>query len=424
VAEVGAAHYEELCQLEEAVAKSQQAITFAVPLARNGFMSETPSPTPSPPTRPPYSYYTPPRGGSLLGCAFAVSLGLNLIVAVVLFFGCLGLFSGFGFRGETSSVSLPEHLYSGSAAGKDKVAIVDLDGVILEGLLGFVHKEIDQAARDDNVKAVVLRINSPGGSVTASDDLHRRLLKLRDGDPDKKTKPKPLVVSMASLAASGGYYVAMPAKTLFAEPSTMTGSIGVFAAFPNVSGTLHEIKASMIVIKQGEIKDSGSPFKEMTPKEKQVWQDLVDHGYEEFVRVVEEGRPGLKGKMLETLTIKPRQAGKFPEPGQDKPYERYRADGGLFTADQAEKFGLVDRIGYLEDAIHAAKDAAGLSGEVKVVRYEKPKTPLQWLLGAQQRPPEGLLLEPGRLGAGLTPRLWYLAPGCELAGVLSAMEAK
>jgi protease-4 len=386
-------------------------------------MSEM-QPPPPPNPRPPYPSYPPPRGGSLLGCAFAISFALNLLVAVVVVFGCFGLFSGFGLRGDVSGGSLPERLDSGSTSSKDKVAIVTLDGIILEGLLGYVHKEIEQAAKDDSVKAVVLRINSPGGSVTASDDLHRRLVKLRDGDPDKKTKPKLLVVSMASLAASGGYYVAMPAKTLYAEPTTMTGSIGVFAAFPNVSGTLHEIKASMIVIKQGEIKDSGSPFKEMSPKERQVWQDLVDHGYDEFVRVVETGRPNLKGKMLETLTIQPRKAGKFPEPGQDKPYERYRADGGLFTSDQAEKFGLVDRVGYLEDAIKAAKEIAGLSDDAKVVRYEKPKSLVTELIGLQHRPPEGLLLEPGRLGAGLTPRLWYLAPGCELAGMFSAMEAK
>jgi protease-4 len=386
----------------------------------------SPPPGGAPPPRQPIPFYpVPPRGNPLLGCAFAISLALNILAVAVFVLGCFGLFLGAGLRSDSTTAPLPEHFHTGNSSAKDTVAIISLDGIILEGLLGFVHKEIEQAAKDDNVKAVVLRINSPGGSVTASDDLHRRLLELRDGNPDKKTKGKPIVVSMASMAASGGYYVAMPGKILFAERTTMTGSVGVFALFPNFTGTMKELlKADVNLIKQGEIKDSGSPFKEMTPKERQVWQDMVDHSYDEFIKVVENGRPALKGKMLEAIDIQPVNAGPQGKQKPAQPYQRYRADGGIFTADQALKFGLIDQIGYLEDAVKAAHDTAGLGDDYKAISYERPKGLLHLLLGAEAAQPNGTVLEPGRLKAGLTPRLWYLAPGSELSGMLSAMEGK
>src|SRR5262249_14458941 len=142
-----------------------------------------------------------------------------------------------------------------------------------------------------------LRINSPGGSITASDNLHRRLIELRDGNPHRHTAAKPLIVSMASLAASGGYYIAMPSKTLFAERTTITGSIGVYAAFPNIADLANKHGVTMDVIKAGAVKDSGSMFHKMTPQERQVWQDMVDHAYKEFLAVVEQGRPHLKGQL-------------------------------------------------------------------------------------------------------------------------------
>src|SRR5207253_496443 len=130
---------------------------------------------------------------------------------------------------------LTEKLYAGPATASDKVAVVRIEGVLLEGLTGFAQKQLDRAAADTSVKAVVLRINSPGGTITASDDLHRRITDLRDGNAPKNTAPKPVVVSMGSLAASGGYYIAMPAGTLFAERTTLTGSVGVYAALPNAT---------------------------------------------------------------------------------------------------------------------------------------------------------------------------------------------
>src|ERR1051326_7202085 len=149
----------------------------------------------------------------------------------------------------------------------------------MEGLVGFMHKQIDQAAKDDGVKAVVLRINSPGGTISASDELYYHLLELRDGSALKHTPPKPLVVSMGSIAASGGYYLAMPAKTLFAERTCLTGSIGVYAAFPNMTELSNKIGFYINLFRAGDVKDSGSPFRDMSDKEKAVWQAMIDHSY-------------------------------------------------------------------------------------------------------------------------------------------------
>src|SRR5579875_1962248 len=279
----------------------------------------------------------------LLGCAFALSLALNLIGILVILLLCMG----FLLLHKPTTVPLAEKHHSGKSIATDKVAIITLDGVILEGLLAYPHKQIEQAAEDKHVKAVVVRINSPGGSITASDDLYRKLIELREGNSKKEQAPRPLVVSMGGLAASGGYYVAMPGQTIFAERTTLTGSIGVYTSFPNVKELANKHGVNLITIKQGEIKDSGSPFAEMSPHERQVWQDMVDDAYQHFLQVVEAGRPMLAGgKLLEPLTLQPIQAGPASlKPKADKAqaqYKRYLADGGVWTAEKALKYKLVD----------------------------------------------------------------------------------
>ena len=374
-----------------------------------------------PPSMPPI--YPVPQGRSpLVGCLLAFSLLLNIVLAGFAFLACLGA-AAFNTGSDFSQSNLQENLHSGNASGKEKVAIVNLDGVIMEGMLGYVHKQIQQASKDKQVKAVVLRINSPGGSITASDELHQKLLELKKGNEARKTHAVPhLVVSMGSLAASGGYYIAMPSEKIFAERTTMTGSIGVYASFPNVEGLSKQLGAGMITIKQGEIKDSGSPFKLMGEKEKQVWQDMVDQSYNLFVKVVEEGRPALKGKLLEKVEIQPVQAGPNLN-GKAVAYQRYRADGGIYTADQALKFGLVDQIGNLDEAINEAKKLANLPEDTKVVRYEKPKSFTEVLLDMKSggTTPKGL--DFSKLPQALAPRLWYLAPGAELSGISATLTA-
>jgi protease-4 len=372
--------------------------------APDGSAGASPSQPGSPAAAPP-----PKRGRSLLGVLFTFSFLLNLLLlcgGVVLL-----LTSLFG-----SSSTLEEHVYAGKSSAKDKVAVVRLDGVIMEGLLSFVHKQIDAAAKDDHVKAVVLRINSPGGTITASDDLHHRLVELRDGNPEKKTQPKKLIASMGAIAASGGYYVAMPAETIVAERTTITGSIGVFAALPNVHELADRTGVEMIIIKRGEVKDSGSMFKKMEPEDEQVWDDMVANAYKQFREVVEEGRPKLRGTLLEELprdlTVKSAK--------DKKTYVRRRADGGIFTAPEAKDLGLIDEIDYLDRAIQLARKAASLGDDSKVITYERPTSLAESVLGIQTPSRPAGQLDLAKLANGLQPRLWYLAPGCELTGFLSA----
>jgi protease-4 len=351
-----------------------------------------------------------------------MSLMLNLLVLAAV----AGLVV-FYYRSGGDTDALTEKHLAGKKQADNRVAVVRLDGPLMEGLLGYVEKQIEQAATDRKVKAVVLRINSPGGSITASDQLHHRLVRLRDGMPEKNTSPKPLVVSMASLAASGGYYVAMPAKVLYAERTTLTGSIGVYASFPNVRGLADKVGVEMTIVSRGDVKTAGSPFRDMRPEERALWQAMVDHAYDQFKQVVEEGRPDLKGKLEEKVIDEKRSVRMDTKDGttetKEVPYIRRRADGGIFTADQAKQFGLIDRIGYLEDAVKEAAEQAGLGDNYEAIEYERPFSLTEALLGI--RAPQGQALpDAARLADGLTPRLWYLAPQSELSGLLAATQER
>ncbi len=399
-------------------------------------MSSDPNPPPPPEGQPPYvipvRYSAPPpappapprRSGVVvfLLIALGVSVGFNIIALLA-----------FHLADTEESSSAIEHFHSGKSSARDKIAIVKMDGVIMEGQLGFIHKQIEQAATDSNVKAVVLRISSPGGSITGSDDLYRRLIELRDGTThQQKGGKKTLVVSMGAMAASGGYYIAMPAEYIFAEVTTMTGSIGVYAAFPNVAGMGEKLGFGINLIKAGAVKDSGSPFKIMTAQEREVWQDMINQSYDRFTDVVEKGRGS-------SLKIKPRDNVPWTakdivdvdahgnpikdEKGETKmvKYVRQVADGGVWTARDAEKLGLIDKIDYLDEAIkETAKRAKLAEGSYKVVSYEKPQT-LASLIFGSQIPPAGNHLDAAKLTAGATPRLWYMTPQAEVAGILAAM---
>jgi protease-4 len=381
------------------------------------FPADVPPPPPDHrPTRPPQPPPAPASG--LFGCFFGLSLLLNFLALSALFIVCLGA----SLSGSLSddSRAYPETYHTGNKKAGDKVAIVNVEGVLFEGLLTYAHKQIDMAAKDDKVKAVVLRVNSPGGSVTASEDLHRRLIRLRDGDEDKGYSAKPLVVSMGSLAASGGYYIAVPGKKLFAEKTTTTGSIGVYLALPNAAKLGREYGFAMNTFKAGEIKAAGSLFHELSEKEKLVLQDMVDESYVQFLDIVEEGRPKLtRGIMLERFEVKPLRPDPLTATGKAEPYTRYRADGGTFTGQKALDLGLVDAIGTLEDAIKFAADQAELD-EYKAVKYSKPQSLTGLLTGKAEVP---ALPDLERLEASLTPRLWYLAPGHEAAALAAAARA-
>jgi protease-4 len=273
-------------------------------------------------------------------------------------------------------------------SGRDKVLLVELSGVLaeeplitLEGrpavpLLARVREELDKAEEDDRVRALVLRINSPGGTVTASDVLYHEIGRF------KARRGIPVVAAIMDVGASGGYYVALAADRIVAHPTTVTGSIGVLMLSVNASGLLEKVGVSASYIKSGALKDAGSPFRAMTPEERGLFQGLIDRLHERFVGLV------VRERRLE------------------EPRVRALADGRVYTGAQAVDLGLVDRIGYLEDAIALAREAAGLR-EARVVTYHRPRQYRATIYSAAEPAPPLGLADLGR-AALAGPRLLYL----------------
>ncbi len=234
---------------------------------------------------------------------------------------------------------------------RDKVALIDVSGVILNAhgssLLGsgdnpvtLFREKLDAAADDLHVKAVVLRINSPGGAVTASDIMYRDLLHFRHATG------KPVVACMMDVAASGAYYLAMGCDRVYAHPTTVTGSIGVIMSLYNASGLFSKLGVSSEPIKSGPNKDIGNPGRPMTPEERQILQGVVNSFYDQFVHVVAEGRH------LPDAQVRP------------------LADGRVYTGLEAKRLGLVDEVGYLEDALAEARTLASIK-DAAVVAYDR-----------------------------------------------------
>lgn len=266
-----------------------------------------------------------------------------LILFLFLVSGCIhiDLFSGGG--------KLQEAIISGE--GKDKVLLIDISGMLTTGkasgileepsLPARIKEELTKAEEDKHVKAIVLRINTPGGSVTASDLVYHELKVF------KKKRPVPIIAAIMDLGTSGGYYIAMAADHILAHPSTITGSIGVIMVTMNAEGLLEKVGVQPAAIVSGPKKAMGSPFRPMNDEERAIFQGTIDHLFEQFLSVVKEGRPGLSMEQIRTV-----------------------ADGRIFTADIAKSKGLVDSIGYLDEAIDLAKKEANLE-QAKVVTYTR-----------------------------------------------------
>lgn len=370
-----------------------------------------PDPAPSPPP------ITPPTPRAKRGCLLPlvlVALFLSLFGNALLFI-LLAQDIGSAFDPEPA---LDERFLLGDRDAADRVAVIRIEGLIADATSAYPIRQMERAARDRHVKAVVLRVDSPGGTVTASDELYRCLVDLRDdtGRRFPGTGPKPVRVSMGGLAASGGYYVAMAGKPVAAERTTITGSIGVFAALPNVAELAHKHGVKVELVKAGGIKGSGSFFHDMTADERQTWQDTVDAAYDTFLGVVAAGRglpsDKLRDEVVIDTTIPERDEKGNPKVVDGKPvtarYTRKRADGGTFTADQALKFGLIDTVEDLPATIRGAAAAAGLT-KFKAVVYDRPPGLLDLVLGGQLRA-QAEPFDPRNLSSALTPRLWYVCP--------------
>lgn len=249
----------------------------------------------------------------------------------------------------------------------DKIAVVDVTGVITNApekkLLGegenpvsYLTEQLNRAAWDSRVKAVVLRINSPGGGVTASHLMYEEILQFR------KRTGRPVVALMLDLATSGGYYISCACDEIVAHPTSVTGSIGVIMMTLNVSQALAKLYIKPNIFKSGPQKDTGSPFRDMTAKDREIFQGLIDSYYEKFLQVVRGSRTKLSGDQIREL-----------------------ADGRVYSADQALEHGLVDRLGSLREAVAVAKARCGAK-RVKVVRYHRP---LDWAPTAYAQAPVG-----------------------------------
>jgi protease-4 len=310
-----------------------------------------------------------------------VTLGL---VGVAVFAVVLLVVAAAG--GPTTPAVYDEEYVSGD--GPDKVVVVPIEGVIapaddtLGGVVPTSTPEglgdaLSQAGSDPSVAAVVLEINSPGGGVTASDEMHQSVL-----DFEENTG-KPVVVSMGDVTASGGYYISTAADHIVANPTTLTGSLGVIFQITNFAEAADKYGIKQVVVKSGKYKDIGSSFREMTPEEREILQSIVDEDYSRFVDVISEGR--------------------------DIPEDRVReiADGRVYSGLQAEELGLVDSFGGLDEASAIAGELADTS-DTTVVRYVQQPTFRDTLLArlAPQKPPAEQILDAA--GLNLEPKPYYL----------------
>ena len=353
----------------------------------------------------PQIVYVPvPAPRSLLASIFTWAIRSLFLLSLVINVVVLWLVFSVNVDGR-----LPERHYSGSLTAGQKIALVHIDGVIMEGMIDFACKQLKTAALDSDVAAVVVAVNSPGGSVTASDLLYQQVKDLRDGKWPGQTRPKPVVVAMESVAASGGYYLSMPALRILAQPTTITGSIGVYAQLINIRKLAEQYGVEATLLKKGELKGSGSLFKALTPDEQREFDDLLEHSYQRFMTIVKEGRGNrLKYGLRDEIKVQSRSDPKVT-------YVRRLADGGAYTADEALAFGLIDQIGYVNDALEEAKKLAGGDpAAYRVVTFQQPLSLMDALIGSKTSETASQTLDQI---PGLTARLWFMTPGFELAGV-------
>ena len=246
----------------------------------------------------------------------------------------------------TSSLSGRKTADGLSVMGTDRVAMVKIEGILISS--EHIVEELNDYADDASVKAIVIRIDSPGGGVVVSQEIYNAV-------KNAKKEGKKIIVSMGSVAASGGYYVAAAADKIVANPGTLTGSIGVKMEFANVEKLLEKIGVKGMVVKAGEFKDIGSPYRDMTAQEKKLLQDVIDDVHNQFIKAVAEGR-------------------NLPEADV-----RAIADGRIFTGQQALALKLVDQMGDLADSIRLVGSMAGIKGRPRVVEKRKKIPFLEYL---------------------------------------------
>jgi len=346
---------------------------------------EGPPPAESAPSEPGGSPSPPRKRSRVLTVLGTVLLVLSILANLVLLglvVVLLGLVGVMGTR-MTGTLEEPmlERVIERGPSGT-KIAVVPVEGLIDGRLAERVRRALDHAARDDAVVAVILRIDSPGGYLTASDVLYHHIRRFAE------TSGKPVVAAMEAVAASGGYYAACAAGTIVAQRTTVTGSIGVIAQYFFLQGLMEDkLGIRMVTLKRGDQKDWPNPFADdMTPEQRRyLMEALLDPGYEQFVRVVAEAR------------------------GMDREAVLRLATGRIYVGQEAKKVGLVDEVGYFERAVQIAKEKAGVE-RARVIEYVRPFGFLD-LLGLSAKAASVLDLRPEALPGLSTPRVMYLWTG-------------
>jgi protease-4 len=288
---------------------------------------------------------------------------------------------------------LEEQVVEGRGAAK--ILLMDVSGFLSDeapsGLINIgtppptvpplvrLREELTKAADDGDVKALVVKINTPGGTVSASDIMYREVESFR------QTTKKPVIAIMMDVAASGGYYLALAADSILAHPTTITGSIGVIMLTLNAEGLLQKIGVGATAIKSAERKDMGSPFRSLLPEERAIFQSVIDDFQRQFLAKVVDRRR-LPAGVVRTL-----------------------ADGRVYTAQQALEHKLIDRIGYVPDALEAARKAAGLE-DASIIVYKRPRQYRATYYATAESHPGGVEASLSHFGAlmGAGPRFLYL----------------
>jgi protease-4 len=259
-------------------------------------------------------------------------IGFFLILVLIFLILIFSSVSSRKRSGGTETVTL--------SSGGQKIAAVEMIGAFYTS--ERIVRQFKALGEQKSVKAIVLRIDSPGGTVGSAQEIYEAVKRIRDGG-------KPVVVSMGDVAASGGYYAACGADTIMANSGTTTGSIGVIAEFPSIDGLLDKLGIKVNVVKSGRYKDTGSPYRSLSDEDRTYLQSWIDDAYDQFVEVVAKERKLSKPKVLQL------------------------ADGRVFTGRQAKETGLVDLLGTYEDAVNLAAKMAGIQGKPSVVKMVSRK---------------------------------------------------
>jgi protease-4 len=357
---------------------------------------EPSAPAPLPPP-PPIAVAVPPpappakqRSGCIVySVIVSFFLVLSILANIVLF--------GFAFTGfqpddgvELRKARLSEAIVQGEPSTRTKIAVIYISGIISstedgfpseEGMVGYIKDQLEQAVDDDHVKAIILRINSPGGEVVASDEIYQAVVKANE--------VKPVITSMDTVAASGGYYIAVGSRHIVANELTITGSIGVIMQTFGFAGLMDKVGVKSYTFKSGKYKDLLNPTREPTPGETALVSNLVMEVYDKFVGIVSEERDINEDELQEGI-----------------------ADGRILSGKQALAAKLVDELGYFDDAVNAAIKHARLDpdADVKLIRYA-PRFTLRNLLrifGKNEAPQIQVQLTPNTLK--LTPGHLYFLP--------------